>query len=72
MTAHVTHCRGSLARPLTEAELLDKVRRLVDPVLGTGAADRIREAIDGLTGAPDAAALLDAIRPGGHGTAATR
>jgi 2-methylcitrate dehydratase PrpD len=72
MTEHVAHCRGSLARPLTEAELLDKVRRLADPVLGSGAGDRLREAIDGLTAAPDAAALLAAIRPGGHGTAATR
>ena len=72
MTRHVAHCRGSLARPLTDAELLDKVRLLADPVLGSGAADRIREAIDGLTAAPDATALLGVIHPRGHGTAAIR
>ena len=57
------HTRGSIARPLTDDELQDKVQALVTPVLGDGAADRIREAVDGLPGAPDISGLLAALRP---------
>lgn len=63
VTVHVQHARGSLARPLTDDELLDKVRRLVDPVLGVGAAEVIRSAVDQLDSAADADELLAAIRP---------
>ena len=57
------HTRGSIARPLTDDELQDKVQALVTPVLGDGAADRIREAVDNLPGAPDLSGLLTALRP---------
>ena len=57
------HTRGSIARPLTDDELQDKVQALVTPVLGDGAADRIREAVDNLPGAPDLTGLLTALRP---------
>jgi hypothetical protein len=57
------HTRGSIARPLTDDELQDKVQALVTPVLGDGAADRIRKAVDGLPGAPDTSVLLAALRP---------
>jgi 2-methylcitrate dehydratase PrpD len=57
------HTRGSIARPLTDEELQDKVRALVTPVLGDGAADRIRDAVDNLPGAPDMSGLLAALRP---------
>src|SRR5580704_10590093 len=57
------HTRGSIARPLTDDELQDKVRALVTPVLGDGAADRIREAVDGLPGVGDLSGLLTALRP---------
>jgi 2-methylcitrate dehydratase PrpD len=57
------HTRGSIARPLTDGELQDKVQALVTPVLGDGAADRIREAVDNLPGAPDLTGLLTALRP---------
>jgi hypothetical protein len=57
------HTRGSIARPLTDEELQDKVRALVTPVLGDGAADRIRDAVDNLAGAPDMSGLLAALRP---------
>jgi 2-methylcitrate dehydratase PrpD len=47
---HVPHARGSLARPLSDQELEDKVRGLVEPVL-PGATDpllaRVRELTDG-------------------------
>ena len=57
------HTRGSIARPLTDDELQDKVQALVTPVLGDGAADRIREAVDGLPGVGDVSGLLTALRP---------
>lgn len=57
------HTRGSIARPLTDDELQDKIQALVTPVLGDGAADRIRSAVDGLPGAPDLTGLLSALRP---------
>ena len=59
----VEHTRGSAARPLTDDELLAKVRALFGPVLGERAADRAREAIGKLPGAEDTSALLAAIRP---------
>ena len=57
------HTRGSIARPLTDDELQDKVQALVTPVLGDGAADRIRKAVDNLPGGPDMSGLLAALRP---------
>ena len=59
----VEHTRGSIARPLTDDELQDKVQALVTPVLGDGAADRIREAVDNLPAAGDVSVLLIALRP---------
>ncbi len=59
----VDHTRGSIARPLTDEELLGKVRALVAPVLGESAADRIQGAIDGLPDAPGLSDLFAALRP---------
>jgi len=59
----VEHTRGSAAWPLTDDEVLDKVRALFGPVLGEAAADRARDAVDKLPGAEDTAELLTAIRP---------
>ncbi|WP_322105584.1 MmgE/PrpD family protein [Paraburkholderia sp. J41] len=42
---HVEHARGSLARPLTNEELREKIELLIDPVLGAGATARIAEAV---------------------------
>jgi 2-methylcitrate dehydratase PrpD len=64
---HVPHARGSLARPLTDEELFDKVRWLVAPVLGTPAATAIRRAVDELATAPGPDDLLAAIRPAEEG-----
>ena len=59
----VEHTRGSIARPLTDDELQDKVQALVTPVLGDGAADRIRKAVDNLPAAFEVAGLPTALRP---------
>jgi 2-methylcitrate dehydratase PrpD len=59
----VEHTRGSAALPLTDDEVLAKVRALFGPVLGEAAADRARDAIDKLPGATDTSELLAALRP---------
>jgi 2-methylcitrate dehydratase PrpD len=61
----VEHTRGSAVRPLTDEEVLAKVRALFGPVLGEAAADRARDAVDKLPGAEDTAELLAALRPSG-------
>lgn len=58
----VEHARGSAARPLTDEELLAKVRALVTPVLGDR-ADRIKDAVDALPGASGPSRLFAALRP---------
>jgi 2-methylcitrate dehydratase PrpD len=63
VVARVEHTRGSAARPLTDEDLLAKVRALLAPVLGEHAADRVRAAVDGLPAAPDLSRLIAAIRP---------
>lgn len=65
VAVHVPHARGSLARPLTDAELLGKVTRLAAPLLGDSAGTAIRDAVDALAGAPDLLGLLARIRPAG-------
>lgn len=54
---HVEHARGSLARPLTNDELMHKVRLLVDSQLGDGTAAQLAAAVAAL----DTAANLDAL-----------
>jgi 2-methylcitrate dehydratase PrpD len=63
---HIEHARGSLARPLTDDELLGKVRGLVEPVLGPKATETIRGAVDRLDTAPTLDDLLAAIRHPGE------
>ncbi|MBO0802790.1 MAG: MmgE/PrpD family protein, partial [Nocardiopsaceae bacterium] len=65
VTVGVAHARGSLERPLTDAELLGKVSRLVSPALGDGAGEAIRDAVDALPGAPDLSVLLARLQPRG-------
>jgi 2-methylcitrate dehydratase PrpD len=60
---HVEHARGSLARPLTEVELMDKVRLLVDPVLGTGTAMHLAVAVKDLESAENLDTLFKLCSP---------
>lgn len=62
LSEHVAHARGSLARPLTDEELHEKVRGLVEPVL-PGATERLVKAVDALPEAQDLAALTDTLTP---------
>jgi 2-methylcitrate dehydratase PrpD len=64
---HVAHARGSLARPLTDAELLGKVDALTTPLLGPGAAAAILRRVERLDTAADFAAVVDAARPAPNG-----
>lgn len=63
VVVHVEHARGSADRPLTDDELFTKVDRLVEPVLGAGAARKVWDAVDGLAGAPGIDAVIEAVRP---------
>jgi 2-methylcitrate dehydratase PrpD len=72
VTVRAEHTRGSVARPLTDDQLLEKVSALVAPVLGPRAVTRIRAVVEGLPAAPDLTALLGAIRPAAAPPAATR
>ena len=59
VVAHdVEHARGSLARPLTPDELMDKVHLLIEPVLGAGVTGRIAAAVQDLEAAPNLDALF--------------
>lgn len=60
--AHVTHARGSLARPLTDEELADKGLRLVSPMLGER-APALAEAVRDLPNSPDLTTVLATANP---------
>jgi hypothetical protein len=60
---HVEHARGSLARPLTDDELFEKVRLLVDPHLGAGVAARLATAVAELESAPNLDTLFTLCLP---------
>jgi 2-methylcitrate dehydratase PrpD len=58
----VEHARGSLERPLTDAELEQKANALIEPIL-PGATARVHRAVAGLATAPALDALLAAVTP---------
>ncbi|HEY6574062.1 MAG TPA: MmgE/PrpD family protein, partial [Mycobacterium sp.] len=62
---HVAHARGSLVRPLTDAELDAKVDALIEPVLGHGVAATIRRGIDDIDTPTGFVDLVTAARPAG-------
>jgi 2-methylcitrate dehydratase PrpD len=63
LSHHVEHARGSLARPLTVDELMDKVRLLIDPHLGAGTTARLAAIVEGLDAAPNLDALFALCTP---------
>jgi len=58
----VAHARGSLERPLTDAELEAKARALIEPIL-PGRTATVRTAVAALPRAPDLSALIAAVTP---------
>jgi 2-methylcitrate dehydratase len=62
--ATVDQPAGHPDRPLNRSELFEKMREMVDPVLGEGRAERLLDAVEGLVDTPDLNALLAACRPG--------
>jgi 2-methylcitrate dehydratase PrpD len=59
----VEHAVGSLERPMSDAELDQKVHGLVDPVLGTAKADALLRECEALPRAANVYALVVAARP---------
>jgi 2-methylcitrate dehydratase PrpD len=60
---HVEHARGSFARPLTDAELTEKITLLIDPILGAGATARIADVMRDLTSLPNLDPLFERCIP---------
>ncbi|WP_206952439.1 MmgE/PrpD family protein [Trinickia acidisoli] len=60
---HVEHARGSLARPLTSDELREKIELLIDPILGSGATQRIADAVRDLTSLPTLGPFFELCLP---------
>jgi 2-methylcitrate dehydratase len=63
-TESVTQQRGHPDRPLSDADLREKARAFVDPVLGDGAADRLWDAVHRLEEQSSLDALLAACAVG--------
>lgn len=68
VVVHVAHARGSLARPLTDAELLAKVDALTEPVLGAGSAARMLRFVERIDSPNGFADIVAAARPLQNGT----
>ncbi len=68
VVVHVPHARGSLARPLTDAELLAKVDALTEPVLGAGSAARILQLTNRIDSPAGFADIVAAAHPRQNGT----
>ena len=60
---HVTRSRGTMARPMSEAELESKFRELAEYGAPAVDAERLIEAIRGIEGMPDAGRVLAIARP---------
>jgi 2-methylcitrate dehydratase PrpD len=60
---HVEHARGSLARPLTDAELMEKMRLLIDPLLGDGRTAQLAAAVESIDSAPSLDTLFALCAP---------
>lgn len=63
-TVRIDHARGSVARPLTEAEVTEKVNGLLRPVLGERSGEVIRAVTD-LDAASDLSQIFSAVTPEG-------
>ncbi|WNG86338.1 MmgE/PrpD family protein [Mycobacterium sp. ITM-2016-00317] len=63
VVAHVPHARGSLARPLTDDELLAKVSALTEPVLGADSGATLHRAVEKIGTSTEFAELLTAGLP---------
>jgi 2-methylcitrate dehydratase PrpD len=68
IVAHVPHARGSLARPLTDGELLAKVDALMAPVIGAGSAARISQLVETIDVSTNFTDIVAAARPLQNGT----
>lgn len=63
IVAYVEHARGSLARPLTDAELVAKVSALTEPILGSGSSTALLTTVEALGTTTGFADVLAAALP---------
>jgi 2-methylcitrate dehydratase PrpD len=64
LSERITEVRGTAANPMTRAEVIDKARDLIAPVLGREVADRLIEMVYGIEGVSDMRNLARMLRPG--------
>lgn len=63
LTERVEAVRGTRRNPMTRAEVMDKARGLMAPVLGLGRAERLMEAVYALERVPDVRTLQPLLQP---------
>jgi 2-methylcitrate dehydratase PrpD len=63
LSEHVMHARGSAARPLTDTELFEKVRLLIEPRLGAAAVKPITDGVRNLVPSPSFGSILELAIP---------
>ena len=66
LNQRIEHAIGSLERPMTDADLRQKVHGLVDPVLGAAAATALFDLCMELPRAPNVRLLIAAATPDAH------
>jgi 2-methylcitrate dehydratase PrpD len=64
LSERVTEVRGTAANPMTRAEVIDKARDLIAPVLSRETAERLIETVYGIETLPDMRSLARMLRPG--------
>jgi 2-methylcitrate dehydratase PrpD len=62
LSERVTAVRGTPRNPMTRAEVIDKARDLIVPVLGRDTAERLIEAVYAIEAMPDIRKLAPLLR----------
>jgi 2-methylcitrate dehydratase PrpD len=64
LAERITEVRGTVANPMTRAEVIDKARDLIAPVLSRETTERLIETVYGIETLSDMRRLAGMLRPG--------
>jgi 2-methylcitrate dehydratase PrpD len=64
LSERVTEVRGTVANPMTRAEVIDKARDLLAPILGRETSERLIETVYAIDAVPDIRTLARLLRRG--------
>lgn len=59
LASQIDHPRGSIANPMSQAEMHNKIHMLADPVIGAAQVSKLIATVDTLDSAPDISSLSD-------------